>query len=86
MDKFQIIKVVAASFVRDHIIDVTFNDGTHQRIDFAPALAKVRVPEYQRWKQAPYFQQFRIEHGNIVWGEEWDIIFPVGQLYDNCIQ
>jgi hypothetical protein len=31
------------------------------------------------------FQKFKIESGNVVWGEKWDLIFPVSQLYKGKI-
>jgi hypothetical protein len=27
------------------------------------------------------FQSFRIENGNLVWGKDWDLIFPIDGLY-----
>ena len=31
------------------------------------------------------FKQFKIESGNLVWGKNWDLIFPVNQLYRGTI-
>ena len=27
------------------------------------------------------FEKFTLDDGNIVWGEDWDLIFHVGQLH-----
>lgn len=27
------------------------------------------------------FKCLKIENGNIVWGEDWDLIFPIEQLH-----
>ena len=29
---------------------------------------------------------FKIENGNIVWGEDWDLIFPIEQLHQGRIE
>ena len=84
--KDTVINVIKAKYVKDLILDITFNDGTVQRIDFAPPLDRIRVPEYQKWKRPGYFKKFYIAGGNLAWGKDWDIIFPVDQLYNNDIK
>lgn len=32
------------------------------------------------------FKKFKIEYGNVVWGKDWDMIFPVYDLYLEKIQ
>lgn len=36
-------------------------------------------------KQLSNFKKFKIEKGNIVWGEDWDLIFPIEQLYNGKV-
>ena len=38
-------------------------------------------PQYNRYKSEKNFKKFKIENGNIVWGKNWDLIFPIGALY-----
>ena len=40
------------------------------------AMARIMITE---------FQKFTIDDGNIVWGEDWDLVFPVEQLYAGAI-
>ena len=82
----QTINVIDAKYVEGCHLSVTFSDDTCQLIDFRPALERLRVPEYRQYLKPEYFQQFHIEDGNVVWGEDWDIIFPVDQLYHNKIR
>jgi len=31
------------------------------------------------------FNRFSIENGNIVWGKNWDLMFPIEQLHDGVL-
>jgi hypothetical protein len=42
-------------------------------------------PQYDAYKRIDKFKTFRLDHGNIVWGSDWDLIFPIEQLYNGCI-
>ena len=50
-------------------------------IDFAPAVMKYDKGEYKFFANKAKFKNFAIEGGNIVWGENWDIIFPVEDVF-----
>jgi hypothetical protein len=36
---------------------------------------------FERYRALSNFKKFRIVGGNVVWGRNWDLIFPVDQLY-----
>ena len=38
-------------------------------------------PQYNKYLDPKRFKKFEIENGNIVWGKNWDLIFPLEQLY-----
>ena len=80
------IYVTNARYLHDYTVEVVFNDDTRQVIDFKPQLDALRVPEYQRYRDIEQFKSFTIENGNLVWGEDWDLIFPVDQLYENDLR
>lgn len=80
------IFITKACHLHDYTVEVVFNDQTRQIIDFTAQIEKIRVPEYQKYQQVEHFKEFAIENGNLVWGEDWDLIFPVDQLYDNQIK
>ena len=77
------ISVINARHLHDYLIEVTFSDRTSQIIDFKQQLDRLRVPEYTKYREMQHFKSFEIENGNLVWGEDWDLIFPVDQLYEN---
>lgn len=42
-------------------------------------------PQYNKYLDPRKFSRFAIENGNIVWGKNWDLIFPVEQLHTGAI-
>jgi len=36
---------------------------------------------FKEYKKPENFKRFKIENGNVVWGKDWDMIFPVYDLY-----
>ena len=78
------LTVTAAHYLADYRLAVSFSDGTTQEIDFAPVLDQFSPTDYRAvYRQFEYFRAFAIENGNLVWGEDWDLIFPVWKLHQN---
>ena len=80
------IQVKKAHYVDGYKIEIEFNDLTVKTVDFGNFLAKHSHPQYDIYKDSELFKQFKIEAGNLVWGENWDLIFPVIQLYRGTIK
>ena len=80
------IHVTAADYLSGYKILVKFNDGTQQVVNFEDFLMANPHPQHNEYLDNNKFRQFRIEKGTIVWGEDWDMIFPVEQLHAGLIQ
>ena len=52
-------------------------------VNFSPAIEKYAVGEYTIYAQPNKFKRFSVEKGNIVWGKNWDLVFPLTDIYDN---
>lgn len=74
-------KVVYVRYASDYNILISFSDLTQQTVDFGPFLADHSHPRYNKYKNPIHFRKFKIVCGNIVWGKDWDLIFPVSQLH-----
>ncbi|HVY75931.1 MAG TPA: DUF2442 domain-containing protein [Puia sp.] len=71
-----------AEFVKGNTLLVKFTDGVSREIDFSKFLNASSTPKYlKEYKKESKFRNFRIENGNLVWGKDWDLIFPIPQLY-----
>lgn len=73
--------VTHAEYVEDLKLRIFFNDGTAQVVDFKPFILNHPHPQYNRYIEPRYFKRYTIKHGNVVWGKNWDMIFPIEQLH-----
>ena len=77
--------VIDAKYVNDFKVKIDFADGKTSLVDFAAYISSIKIPYLKKYQSTQNFQNFMIENGNIVWGEDWDLIFPRDQLYDEKI-
>ena len=77
--------IVKAEYAGDVRLNIWFSDGTTQSVDFRPYILSHPHPQYNRYIEPKYFKKFRLEHGNVVWGKNWDLVFPLEQLYSGKI-
>ncbi|MCE7044170.1 DUF2442 domain-containing protein [Dyadobacter sp. CY312] len=75
------IRVINAKYVSDYSVLLLFSDNTEQTVDFQKFLQKNPHPQFSKYLDMKNFKKFKIENGNIVWGKDWDLIFPVEELY-----
>jgi hypothetical protein len=80
------LTVTSAEYDGDYRIRVEFSDGTVQVVDVAPFLFSHPHPQHDAYRDQQLFQTFVIENGNLVWGENWDLVFPVEQLHRGRIE
>ena len=64
---------------------LAFDDGKTQTIDFEPFLRAARNPAIRDFLDMEKFKSFRIEHGNLMWGD-FELCFPIADLYSGRIQ
>jgi len=73
--------IETAEYISGHSVELKFNEGTVKRVDFEVFFNKHPHPQYNKYLKPINFKKFYLDHGNIVWGKNWDLIFPVEQLY-----
>jgi len=76
------IVVTGAIYLHAYKVKITFSDGTSRVIDFGPFLKENPHPQWDKYNNIKHFKKFKIENGNLVWGRNWDLIFPVYGLYN----
>jgi hypothetical protein len=77
-----VINVVTAEQVGDCQIRLGFDDDAVQIVDFKPFLSRSQHPDIRSYLDAARFATFRIEYGELVWGD-YELCFPVIDLYRN---
>ncbi len=75
------ISVKEAKYIDDYKLEIVFTNRKIRVVDFEPFLTTHSHPQYNKYKKPKYFKSFKIENGNIIWGKDWDMIFPVYDLY-----
>lgn len=81
----QYISVIDAAYKGDYRVEVSFSDSVKKVVDFGNFLRTNDHPQYNSYKNPEQFKSFRVERGNLVWGNNWDLIFPVLDLYEGTI-
>ena len=76
----QYLQVKKAEYVSGYKIQLTFNDGKIQMVDFGPFLKKARNPDTTDYRDLKKFKTFKILEGDLVCGD-YQMIFPIMDLY-----
>lgn len=79
------IYITKAEYVEDVKLHIFFSDGTSRIVDFKPFITAHPHPQYNRYIEPKNFKKFKIEYGNVVWGKNWDMIFPIEKLYKGIV-
>lgn len=79
------IYIIEALDIGDLRVMLTFSDNTTQVVDVGEYIRNHPHPQYNKYLNPSKFRKFEIENGNIVWGRNWDLIFPIEQLYEGKI-
>jgi hypothetical protein len=77
--------VEQADFAGAYCVSLTFSDGIQKKVNFGNFLKKSMHPTIRSYLDEKKFRMFTVENGNIVWGKNLDLIFPLEQLYEGKI-
>jgi len=62
--------IVRAEYVKDYVVDITFNDGSQKRIDVSQWF---KGPVFEPLRKKAYFKKFFIEAATLAWPNGVDI-------------
>jgi len=79
------IRIIDAKITGNLSVDLLFSDNTRQSIDVGAFILNHPHPQYNKYLNKEEFAKFTLDDGNIVWGEDWDLIFPIEQLHAGFI-
>ncbi|MBQ9467345.1 MAG: DUF2442 domain-containing protein [Muribaculaceae bacterium] len=77
--------IISASDAGNLNICLQFSDGTIQVIDIGQYIRHHPHPQYNKYLDPKKFRRFSIENGNVVWGKNWDLMFPIEMLHQGQI-
>ena len=78
------LEIVEAKYVSGYKIRLVFNDESERVVDFGPFLKKARNPDTTDYLNLKKFKEFRIEDGDLIWGD-FQMIFPITDLHRGSI-
>lgn len=79
------ITIVEATYKAPLSVKLTFSDGFQRVVNIGAYIERNPHPQYNSYISEKKFKKFRIECGNIVWGKNWDLVFPIENLYKGTI-
>jgi hypothetical protein len=77
--------IVAAKYVAPLSVELEFSDGAVKTVDVGAFIKRHPHPQYNAYLDEKKFKKFKLEMGNIVWGKNWDLIFPIEMLRNGKI-
>lgn len=77
----EILSITEAKYLNNFKVEIVFNHKSKKIVDFEEFLKSHSHPQFNKYKKEENFKKFKIENGNLVWGKDWDMIFPVYDLY-----
>jgi hypothetical protein len=82
---FNRLKIDSAKYLADYAIRIKFSDGNERVVDFKPSLVKSMHPSIKKYLDENEFSNFSLTDGNLNWNN-YDLIFPLSDLYDGLIR
>lgn len=80
------LRIKEATYAGDLKVMLTFNDGVVTLVDFGAWIKENPHPQYNRYLDEKKFKRFYLdEMGNIAWGKNRDLYFPIDQLHEGHI-
>jgi hypothetical protein len=80
------IIIVGAENLGNSSVRLSFSDNTIQVVDIGSFIRRHPHPQHNKYLEPRHFSKFCIENSNIVWGKNWDLIFPIEQLHAGTLQ
>lgn len=76
------LKITKVEYIRDLILNIHFNDGKVQEVNFRSFLENAQHPEITKYLNAKNFKQYELVDGDLIWND-YDLVFPLWDLYTN---
>ncbi len=74
------LAIANAEYAGGYKLNILFSDGVSKTVDFENYLFN-REKAYTEYREPKNFLKFKVDQGNLVWGKDWDIVFPIEKLY-----
>lgn len=79
------ISITSVKYVKPLSVEIHFSDGVVKTLDVGTFIKNHPHPQYNAYLNERKFRHFKIDMGNLVWGKNWDLIFPVNDLHKGIL-
>jgi hypothetical protein len=69
MKNMELVWIIKAAYVKDYIINITFNNGVNGPVDFS---SMFNLPIYEPLKKIDYFKSFKLNSWTLEWANGAD--------------
>lgn len=80
------LQIVSAKYVAPLSVELHFSNGVIRVVDVGAFIRKHPHRQYNAYLDEKKFKQFKLEMGNVVWGKNWDLIFPIEAMYQGSCE
>jgi uncharacterized protein YjbK len=78
------IEIKEVRYHPEYKLELAFNDGTKNTIDFEPFLKKAQHPDVKKYLNKKRFKGYTFEYGHLHWND-YDLSFSIDDLHDGKI-
>jgi len=80
-----VLSVINVTYVGNLSVKIEFSDGVVRVVNIGDFIHRHPHPQYNKYLNEKKMRCFSMENGNVVWGKNWDLIFPIEQLYKGTL-
>ena len=62
-----------------------FSNGKQKKLDFLPIFSKYVKGDFSKYALQSAFKKFRVANGNIYWGKNEEVIFPISSFFKDTV-
>ena len=78
-------KTINASYLGEYKVSITYSDAIEKQVDFEKFLREDKHKSVKKYLDLEKFKTFKIHNEKIIWGKNWDIIFPTQDIHEGNI-
>jgi hypothetical protein len=79
------VKTIGATYLGDYKVSITYSDTLEKKVYFENFLIADKHNSVKKYLDLKKFKKFKIHNEKIIWGKNWDIIFPTQYIHEGNI-
>ena len=77
------MKIIKVKYIKDYILEITFENGTIKRVDFKKGLLHAKNPMNTKYRDINLFKKVEISGGGfLIWGKDHEMALLGETVYN----